>query len=154
MSQFDNWPSFQDFSFRGFTFPVDRYEEWEAGRIIASGEINFNICFKYNSGGFFRRKTSIDVVLENNPIPQKIMSSVNFDKATTNGDRILFYVAAKQTNVQNTALDTLSLILGYTRGSKYYDSKEPIFASVFTINHDVAKVSFSFANPDRLIDFF
>lgn len=48
----------------------------------------------------------------------------------------------------------LSSILGYTRGSKYYDSKEPIFVSVFTINHDVAKVSFSFANPDRLIDFF
>jgi len=35
MAQFDNWPMFQNFSFQEFHFPVDRYEEWEAGRIVA-----------------------------------------------------------------------------------------------------------------------
>lgn len=48
----------------------------------------------------------------------------------------------------------LSSMLGYTRDHKYYDSNEPIFASVFTINHNVAKVSFSFGNPDKLIEFY
>lgn len=154
MAQFDNWPMFQDFSFQEFHFPVDRYEEWEPGRIVASGEVHFNIRFKYNSGGLFSRKTSIDVLLDNNPMPKKIISSVKFDRATTNGERILFYIAAEQTNVQNTALLMLSSMLGYTRDHKYYDSNEPIFASVFTINHNVAKVSFSFGNPDRLIEFY
>ena len=56
MAQFDNWPMFQDFSFLEFHFPVYRYEEWEAGRIVASGEVHFNIRFKYNSGGLFSRK--------------------------------------------------------------------------------------------------
>lgn len=87
-------------------------------------------------------------------MPQKIISSVKFDRATTNGERILFYIAAEQTNVQNTALLMLSSMLGYTRDYKYYDSNEPIFASVFTINHNVAKVSFSFGNPDKLIEFY
>lgn len=154
MAQFDSWPLFQDFSFKEFRFPVDRYEEWEDGRMIDFGEVHFNICFKYNAGGFFSRKTSIDVVLDNNPISQKIISSIKFDRATTNGDRILFYVAAEQKNIQNPALEMLSSMLGYTRDSKYYDSIEPVFASIFTINHDVAKVSFSFGNPDRLIEFF
>jgi len=40
------------------------------------------------------------------------------------------------------------------RLNKYYDSNEPIFASVFTISHNVAKVSFTFGNPDRLIEFY
>lgn len=154
MEQFDNWPMFQDFSFQKFHFPVDKFKEWEAGRIVASGEVHFNIRFKYNKGGLFSRQTSIDVKLDENPMPQKILSSVKFDRATTNGDRILFYVAAEQTNVQNTALTMLSSMLGYTRGYKYYDSNEAYFASVFTINHNVAKVSFSFGNPDRLIEFY
>ena len=154
MAQFDNWPMFQDFSFQEFHFPVDRYEEWEDGRIAASGEVHFNIRFKYNAGRIFSRKISIDVTLDNNPMPKKIMSKVKFDRATTNGERIMFYVAAEQTNVQNAALAMLSSMLGYTRKHKKYDSNEPIFASVFTINHNVAKVSFSFGNPDRLIDFY
>lgn len=29
MSQLDTWPAFQEFSFQEFTFPVDRYEEWQ-----------------------------------------------------------------------------------------------------------------------------
>ena len=71
MAQFDNWPYLQDFSFQEFHFPVDRYEEWEAGRIVASGEVHFNIRFKYNKGSLFNRKVSIDVFLEGNPMPKK-----------------------------------------------------------------------------------
>lgn len=154
MSQFDNWPRFQNFSFQEFHFPVERYEEWEDGRIVASGEVHFIIRFKYNAGGIFCRKISINVTLDNNPMTKKIMSKVEFDRATTNGERILFYVAAEQTNVQNASLAMLSSMLGYTRKYKNYDSNEPIFASVYTINHNVAKVSFSFGNPDRLIEFY
>lgn len=154
MAQFDNWPPFQDFSFQQFQFPVDRYEEWKAGRMVASGEVHFNIFFKYNKGGFLNRKVGIDVLIDRNPMPKKITSQMKFDRATTSGERILFYIAAEQTNVENASLSMLSSVLGYTRGHKYYDSNEPIFASVFTINHNVAKVSFSFGNPDRLIEFY
>ena len=47
MTQFDTWPAFQEFSFQEFIFPVDRYEEWQEGKIISSGPIHFNIQFKY-----------------------------------------------------------------------------------------------------------
>jgi hypothetical protein len=154
MAQFDNWPPFQDFSFQQFQFPVDRYEEWKAGRMVASGEVHFNIFFKYNKGGFLNRKVGIDVLIDRNPMPKKIISQMKFDRATTSGERILFYIAAERTNVENASLSMLSSVLGYTRGHKYYDSNEPIFASVFTINHNVAKVSFTFGNPDRLIEFY
>jgi hypothetical protein len=89
-----------------------------------------------------------------NPMPRKIMSSIKFDRATTSGERILFYIAAEQTNVQHTSIQMLSSMLGYTRNYKYYDSNEPIIGSVFTINHNVAKVSFTFGNPERLIEFY
>ena len=154
MAQFDNWPMFQDFSFQEFSFPVDRYEEWESGRLTDYGEVHGNIRFEYKRGGLFRGKQSIKIMFDNNPMPEKMISEINFDRATTSGERILFYIAAEQTNVQNAALGMLSSMLGYTRSCKNYNPNEPIFASVFTINHNVAKVSFTFCNPDRLIEFY
>ena len=154
MEKFDNWPPFQDFSIQKFSFPVERYEEWKAGNIVASGYVHFDVYFKYSKGGLFSRNVSIDVRIENNPIISKLMSSFKFDRATTSGDRILFYIAAKKTNVANTSISMLSSLLGYTRRIKNYESNEPILASVFTINHNIAKISFSLGNPDRLIELY
>lgn len=154
MAQFDNWPPFQDFSFQEFEFPVDRYEEWVAGQMISSGPAHFIVRFKYNTGGFFTKKISIDVKIDGNPFLQKILSNFKFDRATTSGDRILFYIAAEESNIQNTSVMMLSNLVSSTRRTKYFDSNEPVLGSVFTINKNVAKVSFSFGNPDRLIEFF
>ncbi len=82
------------------------------------------------------------------------MSNFKFDRAITTGDRILFYIAAENTNVPNTSVTMLSSLLGYTRRVKNYDSNEPILASVFTINQNIAKISFSLGNPDRLIELY
>lgn len=154
MAQFDNWPSFLDFSFQEFSFSVDRYKEWVAGRMISSGATHFNVYFKYDKNGFFSNKVSIEVKVEGNPFPQKLLSNFKFDRAITSGDRILFYIAAEESNVQNTSVMMLANIIGSTRHSKFFESNEPVLASVFTINQNVAKVSFSFGNPDRLIELY
>ena len=154
MENFDHWPPFKDFSFQEFTFPVNRYEEWEKEKIVASGYAQFDVCFKYNKGGIFSSKVRIDVRIEGNPILHLLMSNFKFDRAITSGDRILFYIAAENTNVPNTSVTMLSSLLGYTRRVKNYDSNEPILASVFTINQNIAKISFSLGNPDRLIELY
>lgn len=69
-------------------------------------------------------------------------------------DRIMFYTTAVNANVQNTTLVMLSSTVGYTRENKIYEENEPVVASVFTINQSVVKISFSIANPDRLIEFY
>ena len=78
MVQFDNWPPFQDFSFQEFSFPVDRYVVWEAGQMVDSGNAHFEVYFKYSSGGFFSNKVSIEVKVNNNPIPVDIFRNSNF----------------------------------------------------------------------------
>lgn len=152
MNNFDNWPPFQDFSFQEFSFPVDKYVVWQDGQIIDSGDVNFRVYFKYSGGNFFSRKVSIDVSIANNPISQTLLSRFTFDRATTSGDRILFYIAAESSNVQNPSVNMLASLLGYTRSRKDYARNEPVVASVYTINQNVAKVSFSLGNPDRLIE--
>lgn len=154
MARFDHWPPFQNFSFKEFCFHVDRYEEYVAGKMISSGTAHFKVCFKYNTGGFFSNKISISIKIENNPFEQKIISNFSFDGAITSGDRILFYIIAEESNIYNTSTAMLSNLIGYTRRLKNFSSNEPIIASVFTIDKNIAKVSFTFGNPERLIELY
>lgn len=153
MSSFDQWPAMQEFSFKEFSFPVDRYEEWVEGERVSSGRVKFNIVFKDKRHVLFF-KDNIKVEFDENKVGDKILSKFDFDKALTSGDRFLFFTAAKSSNVENMSINWLSHIAGFTRKSKMYSSNEPVIGSVFTINHDVAKVSFTFGNGNRLIEFY
>lgn len=152
MAQFDEWPAMQDFTFQEFSFRGSKYEMWEAGRIVRSGVCNVNIHCICNGG--VRNRTSIDVNISGNPLPEMLMSTLSYDRAICLPDRIMFYSTPAKTNVQNTTLAMLSSIIGYTCDSKFYKDNEPVVASVYTINKSVVKISFSLANPDRLIEIF
>ena len=152
MAQFDEWPAMQDFTFQEFSFRAHRFEIWEAGRMVRSGETHLNAFYKCN-GGVYNR-TSIDINLSENPMPETLLSDIRYDRAICLPDRIMFYSTAANTNVQHSTLALLASNVGYTRESKFYEDNEPIVASVFTINQSIVKVTFSLANPDRLIEFF
>lgn len=152
MEHFDEWPAMQDFTFQEFSFIGNHYEMWEGGNKIRSGESKFVI--RYTCNGEEQNCTTIDVSIFDNPISNILLSNQSFDRAICLGDRILLYITPAITNVQNTTLTMLSSIIGYTRDRKRYKSNEPVVASIFTINRSIVKVSFSLANPDRLIEIF
>ncbi len=152
MAQFDEWPAMQDFTFQEFSFRAHRFEIWEAGRMVRSGETHLNAFYKCN-GGVYNR-TSIDINLSENPMPETLLSDIRYDRAICLPDRIMFYTTAKETNVRNTTLLMLASNVGYTREEKVYKSNEPVVASVFTINQSVVKISFTLVCPDRLIEFY
>ena len=71
------------------------------------------------------------------------------------GDRLMVYIYAEKSNVDNIALNLVGSILGYTRNEKIYIENEPIIGNIFTENYNtINKISFSFVNPDRLIEFY
>ena len=152
MAQFDEWPAMQDFTFQEFSFKGSKYEMWQAGRIVRSGVANPSIHCICNGG--VHNRTSIDVNISGNPLPEVLMSNLRFDRAICLPDRIMFYSTPAKTNVQNTTLAMLSSVIGYTRDNKFYEDNEPVVASVYTISQSVVKISFSLANPDRLIEIY
>ena len=152
MAQFDEWPAMQDFTFQQFSFRAHRFEMWEAGRMVRSGETQLSALYKCN-GGVYNR-TSVDIHLSGNPFPETLLSDIRYDRGICLPDRIMFYTTAKKANVQNTTLIMLASNVGYTREDKVYEENEPVVASVFTINQSVVKISFSLINPDRLVEFY
>lgn len=150
----DRWPIFQTLTFREFPFPVDRYEEYVDGKLISQGEVHFEIRFKQHNGGIFTKAGLITVNLQNNPVPEKILSKFEFDNCITNNDRLVFYINAEQSNINDAGLLAIGMVMGYSRKKKKYVENEPIIGNVFTIDQKVAKVAFRFVNPDRLIEFY
>lgn len=72
----------------------------------------------------------------------------------TNNDRLVFYINAEQSNINDAGLLAIGMVMGYSRKKKKYVENEPIIGNVFTIDQKVAKVAFRFVNPDRLIEFY
>ena len=82
------------------------------------------------------------------------MSHFEFDNCVTMGDRLMFYINAEQSNVEDVAIQMVGMIMGTTRQEKNYVENEPIIGNVFTVDYKVARVAFRFVNPDRLIEFY
>lgn len=151
----DTWPSFQTVDFVEFKFHVNKYDEYIEGNLNSSGITNFDIMFKQHNYEYSQNRRQITVDLINNPIKHKIISNIDFDLCVTMGDRLMVYIYAEKSNVDNIALNLVGSILGYTRNEKIYIENEPIIGNIFTENYNtINKISFSFVNPNRLIEFY
>lgn len=150
----DKWPNFQVLTFREFSFSVESYKEYVSGCLVNTGFINCEITFKQHNNGDFTQGGLITVHIKDNPLKDKILSSFEFDTCVTMGDRLMMYIAAKQSNVTDTALQMMASILGDTRERKEYVLNEPTVGNIFTTNKQIARLAFKFVNPDRLIEFY
>ncbi len=152
MEQYDEWPAMQFFTFDEFTFSSRNFIYYELGSIKRNGLFNCSIYYKCVGG--LHSNAGIKVIIKGNPIPNLLMSVLTFDKAICLNDRILLFSTPAETNVNNITLNVLSSEVGYTCDAKYYSSNEPVVASIFTINRNIVKVSFSLSDPDRVIEIF
>lgn len=148
------WPSFQTFTFREFSFSVESYKEYICGCLVSSGYINCDITFKQLNNGDYYQSGRITVQIKDNPLQDKILSSFEFDTCVTMGDRLMMYIAARQSNINETSLLMMASLLGITREKKDYVTNEPTVGNIFTSNQRIARVAFKFSNPDRLIEFY
>lgn len=152
--EMDRWPNFQILTFRGFTFSVESYKEYVSGCLVNSGFINCEVTFKQHNNGDYSQKGLIIVHIKDNPLKDKILSSFEFDTCVTMGDRLMMYIAARQSNVYENALFMMAKLLGTTREKKDYVKNEPTIANIFTTNQQIVRVAFKFPNPDRLIELY
>lgn len=150
----DRWPSFQIFTFREFTFSVERYKEYVCGCLVNAGYISCDVNFKQHNNGDYFQGGRISVQIKGNPLTDRILSSFEFDTCVTMGDRLMMYIAARQANVNEPSLLMMASLLGLTRERKEYATNEPTVCNVFTTNQQIVRVAFKFANPDRLIELY
>ena len=129
-------------------FPSLRYEEYSNGNLISSGKCSARIIIEPAGKG------SINCIIENNGIEDRLMSNFSFDACITLHDRLLMLSNPEHTNAQIPVGGMLSMFVGYNRVEKFYDSLEPVVGSIYIDGNDVVKISFTLSNPERLIEFY
>lgn len=76
-----------------------------------------------------------------------------FDVYFTLEDRLVFMTLPLESN-GNKIIQTHLLSMSATRSAKNFHENEPYACSIFTINGMLAKMSLSFCNPLKAIDFY
>lgn len=143
----DQFTPFQTFEFESFTFPVERFEEYCAGKLISKGSLQMTILVK-------SLDNAIVTYLIGNEIESKIVSEFEFDSFITLHDRMQLTLFPKKTNVKDSLFVYLKSCIEYTREQKYFTPIEPIVGHVFLDNMNIVKIVFKMTNPERIIEFY
>jgi hypothetical protein len=143
----DRFSSLQEVSLGDLFIQTTRYEEYQAGKMISSGTTNALIKYTTLEDG------RIKVIIGNNDLNDKLMSTV-FDKCITSLDRLLLFSIPTKSNAEVRSNQMLRIVFGFTCNERIYKNIEPVVGSLFFENGKLVKVSFTMANPERLIEFY
>lgn len=137
----------KSFNIDDFVYNPQHFVEYEDGKQKSFGSTGLKIIVANKSN-------KISVEIQFNDMNDKLKDTFVFDTCIGSWDRLLLYSLPRQTNADIILLTTLRNICPFTRDYKIYAATEPVACSLFTSNGFLVKVSFTFANPERLIEFY
>ena len=109
---------------KGFRFKANRFEEWQGGRCISSGDISTEIIVADNSSQLkFILESKGDLAITPTFIFEKALSQILPDR------------------------------IQYVRQSDF-NPIEPIVCHIFTKDDELNCIRFAMTNPDRIIEFY
>lgn len=139
-----------------FNFSPNRYEVWSAGKMIAKNDISLRIqCIPS-----VLSEAQSEVKFYGLPDRLNIRDTLLFDITFTSNDRIYLATVPQETNIasyesfQSFKLNVPNGFQIETRKKRDFEINEPYVCSVFTVNNQIRKLSFSFGNEPRLIEFY
>jgi hypothetical protein len=150
----ENWDEFEAFKVlqkQSFTFQPTRFETWIGGKMVGNGSVTALISANtINQNGNERMLVKFD---EPN-LKAEILSELIFDTFITASDRLQLITIPEVTNSNNMAIAMFKMIIGATRDNKNFISTEPYCCNLFLKNGVLSKITFSFSNPEKLVELY
>lgn len=134
-----------------FNFHSSRFENWIGGKMISSGESNSTIIGKVIFEGL---NEVVEVSFNNSNIFSELSPQNIFDIFISNHDRLQLLTIPNFTNVENMGIMSSKLIIGATRERKNFNRNEAYCCNLFLADGKLEKITFSFSNPERLLEFY
>ncbi len=147
---YDTFEPYKIIKMYDFVYQPKRYEIWMSGKLIKKG--NTNSIIKAEVVNFDSRErvriTFIDAVCNVE------LSQYNiFDEFSTLNDRLILITVPEITNVPHYFFEMRKMTSGATRQMKNFNRNDPFACSLFFENNKLSLVTFTFSNPDRLMEF-
>lgn len=148
---YDKFEPFKGVHKQPFTFRPSRYETWKEGKMIASGStilpIKANLI---NSGG----EEKVEIVVEDTSLHTELAARNVFDEFITATDRQQLITIPAETNSTCVGMVNMQSIVGSTRKSKHFTANQPYCCNLFFKEGSIAKITFSFGSPEKLMEFY
>ena len=148
---FDTFEPFQGLQKIDFDFTPSRYEMWIGGEMVKNGRTYQPIQARvmHEAG---EEKVRID--FSDAALQGELASSNVFDEFITSKDRLQLITIPKETNVQNMGIMMFNMTVGSTRQEKNFSRNEPYCCNLFLQQGRIAKITFSYSNPEKLLEFY
>jgi hypothetical protein len=145
--EFDSFDSFSELPLQPFTFLPEKFELWQNQKLTESGLTN-----KIISAYIMNNK--IIIQFNDSILNQIVANKIEFDNLVTAQDRLRYINIPSETNTSCSGIETLRMVYGDTREKKDFSSIEPYCCNIFLKNKKLAKITFSFSNPVKLLEFY
>jgi hypothetical protein len=149
--EFDQFEPFQGLEMATFEFRPKRFEVWQKGAMTHSGAYNGSILSQVRAG-----QTDEETVftITDSSVHQHIFQTFYFDVFYTQSDRLQHAKIPPELSSDSNGLSSLRWLVGDTCGPKVFHSNEPYCSGLFLQNGAITKITFSFNEPVRLIEFY
>jgi len=148
---FDKFEPLQILKKMEFTFNPSRYEVWIGGQMIKNGRTNSILAaniIKIDS----KEKIEINFVDDN--LIYELSTKNIFDEFVSAKDRLQLIIVPAITNNENIGIIGFRNIYGSTCEKKFFNRNEPYCCNLFLQNGYIAKVTFSYSNPEKLLELY
>ena len=149
--QFDKFEPFKRLQKQDFAFRPTSYETWQGGKMVDSGKTNSIINAKVVS---VDGDEKMEVTFNDSKLNNELVNINIFDEFVTSNDRLQLITIPNETNSQNMGIHMFQMIIGATRHQKNFNSNEPYCCNLFLLKGKIAKVTFSYSNPEKLVEFY
>ena len=147
---YDKFESFRRMEMQRFNFIPVWYHIWVGGQKIQSSNSSAMIManpIEVNG------EQKMEVTIMGSSLEEEIIERIVFDAFISGTDRLQLITIPNETNVVSPAIQMFKMTIGSTIAKKYFSKNEPFCCNLFLINGEIDRISFSFCNPDKLIEF-
>ena len=148
---FDKFEPFQSLQKQDFAFRPTRYETWKGGKMVDSGKVNTVINAKVIS---VDGDEKMEVTFNDTKLNTELANKNVYDEFVTATDRLQLITIPNETNSENMGIQMFRMTIGATRHRKNFNSNEPYCCNLFLQSGKIAKVTFSYSSPEKLIEFY
>ncbi|MEJ7770182.1 MAG: hypothetical protein WKF70_07500 [Chitinophagaceae bacterium] len=147
---FDNFDPFKILEKENFTFQPSRYEMWIGGEMVRSGKSDRLITAEVVEVAGIQK---VEVTFDDTSLHAELSPSNIFDVFVTAKDRLLLIVLTEQTS-ENRGIKGFEKAFGSAMKLTNLTGNQPYCCSLFLQQGNIAKVTFSYSNPKRLLEFY
>jgi len=154
---YDRYEAYDNIDWQDTLFQPSRFEIWRNGQKIEAGKMSnpkpMTLKLEDNSQGLLGI-TQIKVThLE--PILYDFLRYENwFDMYKPQGNRMILITVPSETNATCIGMLTMQQRWPHSRYSYQFKENEPFACSLFTVQGQLAKVTFSLDNPETLVELY